>query len=175
MKLLAVLVLVTACHPFISAGYDANPKIGGKLASMVTPTARTADGTAVAPSATAPSYAFALGGGTRDFTVALGVQTHEIASQVLAPTASLDFTANLFRFHGATLAMHAGPGAGALLDMGTLQYGFGQGYRAGGTFGLSLGPAMIFVDVSRTGILFMDGPAQGASDFTGATFGLALH
>lgn len=182
------LVFVVGCRPYAAVGYDTTAHVHGALAPVLDqPMAvpRSADAPsapAAAPSSTGDSYAFALGGGTRDLTIALGVHLHGVsdplaagAPRYLAASTALDLQWTFVRLQHLSTKLHAGPGEMMLVDKMSGARAWGRGVRWGGAVGATYAGITGYVDLSRSTFVFDTGPATGASDITTMTVGVALQ
>jgi hypothetical protein len=171
---LLVALVLPACNPTLTAGYDATSVVRGPLANVVS----------TRPDA--GNYAFGIGGGARNFTIELGVEPRasaeaqpapafEPAPRYLTTMASLDMRWTLMRFHALSLNLHAGPAVGVLDERTSGAMQLGEGFRTGGGIVLALGHVNAFVDLYRSGLVFSDGPAAGTSILTGVTVGVGLR
>jgi len=195
----AAAIALSACHPYIAGGYDPAASIHGPLAQVATAPIATARSTSIAAAAPADSastsagdsYSLAIGAGVRAFTVEVGVHAHGLTSgaltipdansqqpgmaHYLTASSSLDLHWHWLQWRRFSTDLHAGPAAGLLLDRMSGEKSWAQGFRYGTGVDFRLSPAIVFVDVYRTGLTFSGGPAIGYSDITGITIGLALR
>ena len=173
---LALLALLAACHPTLSAGYDLSPHTTGPLAPM------TGD-------AQGATYTAAVGGRINTFSLEVGVHAHDVSSDsfsvpnpitrsgphYLTGSTSLDFGMDLIKFKHFAWSLHAGPSVGGMLDRMTGGTYAAQGFRFGAQLSAALGPVAVYVDASETRLAFDDGPAMGNSTLSGVTVGLSLR
>jgi hypothetical protein len=188
----AVLFLLAACHPQIAVGTSTTSHVSGPLAGLVTqPTAAARqDPATVAPvTAERRSYSFWLGTGNRLASIDLGIHLHDVdgesfsvpsttdtsSARYLLATASVDarFQVPVTRYFA--IGGHLGPAAGALVDRTGGANSWGQGFRIGGVASVRMGAVAVFADLYETEMVFLTGPATGASKLTGLTFGIALR
>ncbi|MGE5183279.1 MAG: hypothetical protein ACM31C_14515 [Acidobacteriota bacterium] len=153
------------------------------------PQARTAalapvgGSTTAAPAATS-SYSVAVGGGARDFTVALALHAHNYPAggygaaagpETVASSSSLDLAWTWLRFRHVSTNVHAG-GAGMLLvDRATGDHAMGEGFRYGAALAVNASIVTAFVDYYRVGVVFGGGPATGFSELSGVMLGLMIR
>jgi len=188
----AVLFLLAACHPQIAVGTNTTSHVSGPISGLVTqPTAAARqDPATVAPvAAERRSYSFWLGTGNSLASLDLGLHLHDVdgeslsvpsvsdtsSARYLLATVSLDMRYQLPVTHYFAIGGHLGPAGGALVDRTGGANSWGQGVRFGGIASLRLGRVAVFADLSETEMLFVTGPATGASKLTGLTFGVALR
>jgi len=199
----SLLVLLAACHPYLSGGVEMGSKISGPLASMMQqpvassrPVTALTDGqtAAVDTTPTVPrTYSIALGvAPVPDFHVELGIHAHDISSDSLnmsgadAPTylaspryltgtTSLDFEWIFLRTHHVATYIHVGPAVGVVVDKSDGSNAFGQALRFGGGISYDLPVVRVFIDASQTELMVMSGPASGVNQLSGITVGLGLH
>jgi hypothetical protein len=193
--------LVTACQPFLAAGYDATSRVHGPLSSVLDQQV-TLPGTAasVAPGASATTaaaprqaatYGVTIGAGSRDFTVELPIRFHDVtganfsipgppvagedAPKYLLSSAVAQTRFTWLRIANLSTDLHAGQAGAMLLDRTTGERQFALGFSYGAGFALTLRPIVVSLDFYRTGFRFTTGPATGFSAMTGVTVGLALR
>jgi len=157
-------------------------------------TARDDSATAAPETTQRRSYSFWLGGGTRLASLDFGLHLHDVDSEsfsvasltatktprYLLATASLDIRIQAPVTKFFAIGGHLGPSGGVLLDRtGGIAAaggnGWGEGVRVGALASARLGPVAAFADVYATQLLFVSGPAQGASWLSGVTVGVALR
>ena len=189
----ALLVLAAGCTPQLAAGYDTSSNIAGPLRNMVTQPAATArqDPSTVAPVAEHRSYAFTLGGGNRHFSIASGVQLHDVngasfalpslqgvdplSPRYLLTTVSVECNVGLLLLPHFDAAFHVGPAGGIVIDRTDGSYATAKGMRFGAMASLWFGKVAAFADLYETDMAFAGGPAKGTSTLTGVTVGVALR
>jgi hypothetical protein len=190
---LALLALVAACHPYVSAGADATWRVHGPLASTVNQpvAARAASSTSsssdAAPVAMGGNYAIAFGSTLREFQIGIGLAAHDAtaasfgnlqtpdAPHYLAATGTFDITWNWLKWRWVSTNIHVGPARSLLLDRTTGDRTWGFGVRYGAGLAVTAGSVGLFADAYRAALVFDGGPAPGFSDVTGVTVGIALH
>lgn len=191
---LALACVLGGCHPYIAAGLDATGKAHGPLANVMSTPVATARTTSAAeaptPAPSGNSYSLAVGGGSKDFTIEGGFHVHDVAQGTFAlpdpatiagtphyamGSASLDFRWSWLRFKHWSTNVHAGPAVGLVLDCTSGAASVAEGFRYGAGLAVSLSKFSVFGDVYRTGFVFDGGPADGFSDLTGVTVGLAFQ
>jgi len=200
------LVLATAlmgCHPFVAAGYDMSTRVGGPLSSVVaapaTPAARSTTTTPAAPlpPTSGATYAFAFGGGSKNFAIEAGLQAQNVSSasfslpsvngveqgtivdpgtpHYITVTSNLLMRVTLLRTRFFSTNLYVGPGGALVFDRTTANRAWGEDLRYGVGVSANLKWFAAFADVSRTVVMFADGPATGTSTIDGIMVGLALH
>lgn len=197
LMVVVVVVVVTGCGAYMSAGIDTGYKISGGLAQPMKQT-MTADPRVAAARASAgldatstpptpgKTYTLSAGVGTSMFQVGLTMQAHDVDRQVFsltdmsAPryataTASLDVTWTPLRWRMLSTFVHAGPSYGVLLERTSGNHDTGKGLRFGGGIAVSLSVLTAYVDFYQMELQFASGPAQGMSQLTGATVGIGFN
>lgn len=173
---------------------DATGKAHGPLGNVIGAPVATARTTSAAEAPAAPpggnSYSLAIGGGSKDVTVEVGLHVHDVAQGTFAlpdpatiagtphyatGSGSVDFRWSWLRFSHWSTNIHAGPAVGVLLDRTSGAASVGEGFRYGAGLAVSLSKFSVFGDLYRTGFVFDGGPADGFSDLTGVTVGLAFQ
>jgi hypothetical protein len=191
MRLL--LVVLAACHPYLSGGVEMGSHASGPLAGMMSApvaSART-DSTVAAAPTTPHTYSLALGFGGRDFGFEAGLHANQVSGEslmmpsgsdsylasprYLATTASLDFRWTWLRVRGLSTYIHFGPTTGCVLDKSDGSTTWGEGVRYGAGIAYELPVVRLFVDASRTDLSLSTGPGAGMSSMQGVLLGLALH
>jgi len=197
------LVLLVACHPYLTGGVEMTTKITGPLANLRgEPVASARPVTALSAGETAPidttpsvphTYSLAIGTApVPDFHIELGFHAHEVSSDALntaggaspsflasprylTGTTSLDFQWIFLRTHGVSSYIHVGPAAGVVVDKSDVSVAYGQALRFGGGIAYDLPLVRVFVDASQTELLMTSGPAAGVNQLSGITVGVGLH
>jgi|HubBroStandDraft_6_1064221.scaffolds.fasta_scaffold16141_6 hypothetical protein len=187
-----LLTILTACHPYVTGGYDVSSTVSGPLSSMMgesVASARTLPGTTTAIAATPPAashtYSLAFGFGTPDFGAEIGVHefgastsmfdSADTSQRYVTTTGSVDLRWTPIRWKHVSTFVHAGPSVGAVVDKGAQSTTFGQGVRYGGGMAVMFSHMMLFVDASRTALQMTDGDAKGFNQLGGITVGLGVH
>jgi len=194
MKLLALVVALMGCTPYVSAGYDTHASLRGPIKNMVTMPAASARQESAPPVDNTQSFSFAFGAafGPR-VGLEVGGHLHDVnrdsfslptvenlgvdplSPRYLIASTSLDVRFRYLNFKHLTADIHAGPAIGYLVDRGTADFQAGNGFRAGVTFGLRLGKVSAFADLYETELVFTDGDARGTSGLTGVTLGILVR
>jgi len=188
-----LLVVLAACHPYLSGGVEMGSHASGPLAGMMSEpvaSART-DSTVPAAPTNPHTYALALGFGGRDFGFEVGLHANQVSGasltmpsgsdsylaspRYLATTGSLDFRWSWLRVHRLSSYIHFGPTSGCVLDKSDGSTAWGEGVRYGAGIAYELPVVRLFVDASRTDLSLATGPGAGISSMSGVTLGVALH
>ncbi|HSN27564.1 MAG TPA: hypothetical protein VLT45_14825, partial [Kofleriaceae bacterium] len=106
---------------------------------------------------------------------ALPSATDTTSPRYLLASVSLDIRIQVPITKYAALGGHLGPSGGALIDRTDGSHQWSEGVRFGAVASANLGPATVFADLYETELVFMGGPANGASKLTGLLVGLALR
>ncbi len=202
LRWLVLATALTGCHPFVAAGYDMSTRVGGPLSSVVaapaTPAARsTTAPTAPLPPASGSTYSLAVGGGAKNFSVEAGLQAQNVSSasfslpsingveqgtivdpgtpHYITATSDLLVRYTPLRFKYFSTNVYAGPGGALVFDRTSGNRSWGEEVRFGVGISTNLKWFAAFADVSRTVVVFADGPATGTSTIDGIMVGLALH
>jgi hypothetical protein len=184
----AIVVVLAACHPYLTAGYAQGTTIRGPLSGVMDaqmPLARTAVAAAPAPApgSTPATYTVGVGFGARDFSIELGAQAHDVSgatfsmagSRYAMATASIDLGWTWLNLSHFQSRLHLGPADGLVIDKISGDRTWAQGVRYGAGIEFRLGAAGAFLDVTRTDLEVVDGPAMGANALTNVIAGIAIH
>lgn len=182
----AALVLA-ACHPKISAGYDASAHVRGPLANLSTIpriAGFTGDTVGTNPAPEGRTANVGLAFGDRNFQVGIGVRANNIAKstldvangpQYLSAAASLDFRYSWVHIGPFSTNIVLAPTRTMLVDSANATYSWGNGLRYGTGALLKYSAFGIYADLYQEKIVFGEGPAFGNSTRTGITVGLAIQ
>lgn len=185
MKSLYLIVLATGCAPTLSAGYDAMSSMKGPVHDLMNQPVTTARGEDAPPVENARSYAFAAGFQKHRVGFEAGLQLHDVESESFSmdpntppfvmSTASAELRLRWLEAMHIASDMHFGPAAGLVFDKRAMDKQFGEGFRVGISLGAQLGPINAFADLYTIDMMFGAGPAEGTSQITGLTLGIALR
>jgi len=190
-RVVLLLTILTACHPYVTGGYDVSSTVSGPMSSLMgesVETARTLPGQtalAAAPASPSHTYSLAVGFGTKDFGVEIGAHeygasssmfdTADSAQRYVTTTGSVDLKWAPVRWKYFSAYVHAGPSVGVVVDKGAQSTTFGQGVRYGGGVAITLPVVMLYLDASRTALQMADGDAKGFNQLGGITVGIGIH
>ncbi|MEO7094328.1 MAG: hypothetical protein ABI175_13820 [Polyangiales bacterium] len=187
----AVLVLAAlvlgACHPKLSAGYDASAHVRGPLANLST-IPRIAgftgdtEGTTPAPEGRTVNAGLAFG--DRNFQFGIGLRANNIAKstldvangpQYLSAAASLDFRYTWVHIKNFSTNLVLAPTRTVLVDSANKSYSWGNGLRYGAGMMFQVSVFGLYADLYQEKIVFGEGPAFGDSTRTGVSLGLSFQ
>jgi hypothetical protein len=187
LRFLAVAIMLTACHPRLSVGYDGQAHTTGPLANLQT-IPRIAAVTGIAIAAPAPpegrNYNMGLGFGDKNFTINVGLRANNISKstldivngpQYVSAAAALEFRYNWLRWKNFALSMQLAPTRTFLLDSTSGNYTWGSGVRYGAGMNVAAKFLSVYADAYQERIFFFDGPAAGMSTRTGISLGVAVQ
>jgi hypothetical protein len=182
--ILAVVVL-GACHPRLSVGYDATAHTRGPLANLqaIPRIAAITGAEAAPPPAEGTNYSLGVGFGDRRFTVGLGVHAMNVSGstlemsgpQYVSAAASMDFRFAWLTYKGFSANMKLAPTRTLLMDSTSGDRTWGSGVQFGGGLSYRLAMFSVYADAYQERTIFFEGPAQGNSTRTGMTLGLAFQ
>jgi len=189
MRLIVVVaaLALSACHPKISAGYDASASVRGPLANLSSIpriagfTGDAQDGTPAPEGRTAN---LGLAFGDRNFQVGVGLRANNIAKstldvangpQYVSAAASLDFRYSWIHIGPFSTSIVLAPTRTILVDSANGSYSWGNGLRYGSGAMLKYSAFGIYADLYQEKIVFGEGPAFGDSTRTGLTVGLTFQ
>jgi hypothetical protein len=195
VRVALVMLVMAACHPYVSAGTDVVWHVRGPLATALNQTvvARSTSTAAEAPAPAGGSYSLGFGMGARDFTIGLGLHVTDVTNDSFsipnaATTAayansphyvtgsgSLDLAWTWLRIKMVSTSLHVGPSYGLLVDRATGDRTYAPGVRYGGGLGVQLSIFTAYVDLYRDASAFRDGPASGFNSTSGMTIGIQLR
>jgi hypothetical protein len=190
MRALLLVIVVAACHPTFSVGYDARPRVTGPLAGLRGQTVAPRTALVGAEPTVSPepggNYSLAIGGGAKDFTISAALHAHDASGSTVSlpaagspyyldASANLDFSWSFLRWKMFSTNIHAGPTRNLLLDRSTGERSWGNGVRYGGGAALSVKFMTVFADYYNEAVAFNDGAAQGVSVISGVMVGVALR
>jgi hypothetical protein len=194
MRLVALVVFIVGCTPYVSAGYDTTASLRGPIKNMVTMPAATARQETAPPIENTRSYSFAFGAAFGERVgIEVGGHLHDVnadsfslpsaanmgvdpqSPRYLLASTSLDLRYRWLASRYLTSELHVGPAAGILVDRGIFDYHVGDGVRFGATVGIRLGKVSAFADFYETDMVFADGDAKGVSNLTGITLGILVR
>lgn len=185
-RALLLSLLLAACHPRLSAGYDTSAHVRGPLANLQS-IPRVAAFTGIEGTTPAPEGRTVNAGlsfGDRVFQIGLGLRANNIAKstldvtngpQYLSAAASLDFRYTWVRIKNFSTNVVLAPTRTLLVDSASAAYTWGSGVRYGGGVVFSLSAFGIYADAYQEKIVFGEGPAYGNSTRTGLSVGLAFQ
>jgi len=176
-----LVVIVTGCH--LRAGLDATSRANGPLhAAMSQATVSRTDGVINLPPSDGRNYSLEAGFGNKTFTVNSLLAVHDVTSTSFTPgagffaaTVGVNVRWAMFRWHGLSPTLAAGPARMMLLDRTSGERTWGNGVRFGAGAQYQLGPIAVFADLYREIVAFGGDMADGTTRLDGVTFGFALQ
>lgn len=187
LTLVVVALALAACHPKLSAGYDASAHVRGPLANLssiprIAGFTGETEGTNPAPEGRTANLGLAFG--DRNFQVGIGMRANNIAKstldvangpQYLSAAASLDFRYSWIHIGPVSTNLVLAPTRTLLVDSANGSYSWGSGLRYGSGVLVKASVFGIYADVYQEKIYFSEGPAFGGSTRTGVSVGLAFQ
>ncbi len=189
MRLTVVVaaLALSACHPKLSAGYDASAHVRGPLANLSTIpriAGFTGDLEGATPAPEGRTANLGLAFGDRNFQIGIGVRANNIAKstldvangpQFLSAAASLDFRYSWVHIGPFSTNIVLAPTRTVLVDSANATYSWGNGLRYGTGMMVKLSVFGLYADLYQEKIVFGEGPAFGNSTRTGVSVGLAFQ
>ena len=184
IKLVALCLAATGCHPKLSVGYDASAHVRGPLANLQTISrVEAVTGYDMPAPPEGRNYSLGLGFGDRRFSIGGRVSANNVSGSTLAidgpqyvsASGAVDFRYNVLRFKGFATGVQLAPSRTLLVDSTSGTHSWGSGLRYGGGVSYTLSAFAIYADLYQEQMIFVEGPAEGNSTRTGVTVGLAIQ